>query len=116
LNAARGRQVSEQIWSALNKRREQDWVQQQFQALQARLQAVQLENMRLQQENVRLRQDNAEYERLPIGQWTRSRAWTGSSTIYEASWAYRRWGCAASSIRAQHSIRLLLPTCRFSLK
>jgi len=57
LNAARGRQVSEQIWSALNQRREQDWVQQQFQALQARLQAVQLEN-------VRLRQDNAEYERF----------------------------------------------------
>jgi len=64
LNAARGRQVSEQIWSALNQRREQDWVQQQFQALQARLQAVQLENVRLQQENVRLRQDNAEYERF----------------------------------------------------
>ena len=64
LNAARGRQVSEQFWSALSQRREQDWVQQQFQALQARLQAVQLENVRLQQENVRLRQDNAEYERF----------------------------------------------------
>jgi len=64
LNSALGQQVSEQIWSALNKRREQDWVQQQFQALQARLQAVQLENVRLQQDNVRLRQDNAEYERF----------------------------------------------------
>jgi len=64
LNSALGQQVSEQIWSALNKRREQDWVQQQFQALQARLQAVQLENVRLQQESVRLRQDNAEYERF----------------------------------------------------
>jgi len=64
LNAARGRQVSEQFWSAVNRRQEQDWVQQQFQALQARLQAVQLENMRLQQENVRLQQDNAEYERF----------------------------------------------------
>jgi len=64
LNSALGQQVSEQIWSGLNERREQDWMQQQFQALQARLQAVQLENMRLQQENVRLRQDNAEYERF----------------------------------------------------
>ncbi len=64
LNSALGQQVSEKIWSGLNKRREQDWVQQQFQALQAQLQAVQLENMRLQQENVRLRQDNAEYERF----------------------------------------------------
>jgi len=64
LNAVRGRQVSEQFWSAVNQRQEQDWVQQQFQALQARLQAMQLENMRLQQENVRLRQDNAEYERF----------------------------------------------------
>jgi len=64
LNAARGRQVSEQFWSAVNRRQEQDWVRQQFQALQARLQAVQLENMRLQQENVRLRQDNAKYERF----------------------------------------------------
>jgi len=64
LNSALGQQVSEQIWSGLNKRREQDWVQQQFQALQARLQAVQMENMRLQQENVRLRQDNAEYEKF----------------------------------------------------
>ena len=64
LNAARGRQVSEQFWSALSQRREQDWVQQQFQALQARLQTVQFENIRLQQENVRLRQDNAEYERF----------------------------------------------------
>lgn len=64
LNSALGQQVSEQIGSGLNKRREQDWVQQQFQALQARLQAVQMENMRLQQENVRLRQDNAEYEKF----------------------------------------------------
>ena len=64
LNAARGLQVSEQFWSALSQRREQDWVQQQFQALQARLQTVQFENIRLQQENVRLRQDNAEYERF----------------------------------------------------
>jgi len=64
LNAARGRQVSEQFWSAVNRRQEQDWVQQQFQALQARLQAMQLENMGLQQENVRLRQNNAEYERF----------------------------------------------------
>ena len=64
LNAVRGRQVSEQFWSAVNQRQEQDWVQQQLQALQARLQAMQLENMRLQQENVRLRQDNAEYERF----------------------------------------------------
>jgi len=64
LNSALGQQVSEKIWSGLNKRREQDWVQQQFQALQARLQAVQLENMRLQQDNVRLRQNNAEYERF----------------------------------------------------
>jgi len=64
LNTALGEQVSKEIWSALNKRREQDWVQQQFQALQARLQAVQLENVRLQQENVRLQQDNAEYERF----------------------------------------------------
>ena len=64
LNAARGQQVSEQFWSAVNQRQEQDWVQQQFQALQARLQAVQLENVRLQQDNVRLRQDNAEYERF----------------------------------------------------
>jgi len=64
LNSALGQQVSERIWSGLNKRREQDWVQQQFQALQARLQAVQLENMRLQQENVPLRHDNAEYERF----------------------------------------------------
>lgn len=64
LNTALGEQVSKEIWSSLNRRREQDWVQQQFQALQARLQAVQLENARLQQENVRLRQDNAEYERF----------------------------------------------------
>jgi len=64
LNAARGRQVSEQFWSAVNRRQEQDWVQQQFQALQAQLQAAQLQNMHLQQENVRLRQDNAEYERF----------------------------------------------------
>ncbi len=64
LNSALGQQASEQIWSALNKRREQDWVQQQFQALQARLQVVQLENVRLQQESVRLRQDNAEFERF----------------------------------------------------
>lgn len=63
-NAARGRQVSEQFWSAVSQRREQDWMQQQFQALQAQLQAIQLENVRLQQENVRLRQDNAEYERF----------------------------------------------------
>jgi len=63
-NAARGRQVSEQFWSAVNQRQEQDWVQQQFQALQARLQAVQFENMRLQQENMRFRHDNAEYERF----------------------------------------------------
>ncbi len=64
LNTALGEQVSKEIWSALNQRREQDWVQQQFQALQARLQAVQLENVRLQQDNVRVRQDNAEYERF----------------------------------------------------
>ena len=64
LNTALGEQVSKEIWSSLNRRREQDWVQQQFQALQARLQAFQLENARLQQENVRLRQDNAEYERF----------------------------------------------------
>jgi len=64
LNAALGEQVSKEIWSALNKRREQDWVQQQLQALQAQLQAAQLQNMHLQQENVRLRQDNAEYERF----------------------------------------------------
>jgi len=64
LNSALGQQVSEKIWSGLNNRREQDWVQQQFQALQARLQVVQLENMRLQQDNVRLRQNNAEYERF----------------------------------------------------
>ena len=64
LNTARGRQVSEQFWSAVSQRREQDWVQQQFQALQARLQAVQFENIRLQQENVHLRQNTAEYERF----------------------------------------------------
>ena len=64
LNTALGQQVSEQVWSALNQRREQDWVQQQFLALQARLQAVQSENVRLQQDNARLRQDNAEYERF----------------------------------------------------
>ncbi len=64
LNAARGRQVSEQFWSAVNRRQEQDWVQQQFQALQAWLQAIQLENVRLQQDNVRLQQDNAEHERF----------------------------------------------------
>jgi len=64
VNTVRGRQVSEQFWSAVNRRREQDRVEQQFQALQARLQAVQLENVRLQQDNVRLRQNNAEYERF----------------------------------------------------
>jgi len=64
LNAALGEQVSKEICSALNQRREQDWVQQQFQALQAQLQAIQLENMRLQQDNACLRQDNAEYERF----------------------------------------------------
>jgi len=48
----------------VSQRREQDWVQQQFQALQARLQAVQFENIRLQQENVHLRQNTAEYERF----------------------------------------------------
>ena len=64
LNAARGRQISEQFWSAVSQRQKQDWVQQQFQALQAQLQAVQLENARLQQDNVRLHQDNAEYERF----------------------------------------------------
>jgi len=64
LNAALGEQVSKEMWSALNKRREQDWAHQRLQALQARLQATQLQNMHLQQENVRLRQDNAEYERF----------------------------------------------------
>jgi len=64
LNAARGRQISEQFWSAVSQRQKQDWVQQQFQALQARLQAVQFENIRLQQENVHLRQNTAEYERF----------------------------------------------------
>ncbi len=64
LNSALGQQVSERIVSGLNRRREQDWVQPQFQALQAQLQAVQLENVRLQQDNVRLRQSNSEYEKF----------------------------------------------------
>ena len=64
LNTALGEQVSKEIWSSLTRRREQDWVQQQFQALQAQLQVAQLENVRLQQDNVRLRQDNVEYERF----------------------------------------------------
>lgn len=63
-NAARDQQFSEQVLSVLNQRREQNWVQGQFQALQVQLQAVQLENMRLQQENARLRQENARYERF----------------------------------------------------
>lgn len=64
LNTALGEQVSKEIWSSLTRRREQDWVQQQFQLLQAQLQAAQLENVRLQQDNLRLRQDDAEYERF----------------------------------------------------
>ncbi len=54
-NAARGRQVSEQLWSALNQCREQDWALQQSQTLQAQLQAALQEIHRLRQENAELR-------------------------------------------------------------
>ena len=67
-NAARGRQVSEQICAGLsaglNRRREQDRAQQQHAAQQGLIQAMQLQILQLQQENARLRQDNAEYERF----------------------------------------------------
>lgn len=71
LNAARGRQVSEEIWSALNQRGQQNWEQQQWQALQRQLQATlaqlhaaQLEITRLQQENGQLRHEHAELSRF----------------------------------------------------
>lgn len=64
LNAALGQQVSEQIWSGLNRRREQDWVHRQPDAQQGLIQAMQMQILQLQQENARLRQDNAEYERF----------------------------------------------------
>lgn len=71
VNAARGRQVSEEIWSALNQRRQQNQEQQQWQALQGQLQATQaqlhaaqLEITRLQQENGQVRQEHAELSRF----------------------------------------------------
>ncbi len=71
LNAALGEQVSQQFWSALHQRSQQNRVQQQSQALHGQLQATlaalhaaQLEIMRLQQENGRLRKEHAELSRF----------------------------------------------------
>ena len=71
VNAARGRQVSEEIWSSLNQRRQQSQQQHQWNALQGQLQATlaqlhaaQLEITRLQQENGHLRQEHSELSRF----------------------------------------------------
>lgn len=71
LNAALGEQVSQQFWSAVRQRGQQNREQQQWQALQGQLQATlaqlhaaQLEITRLQQENGRLRHEHAELSRF----------------------------------------------------
>lgn len=63
-NAARGQQVSEQIYAGLSRRREQGWAQRQYDAQQGLIQAMQIQILQLQQENARLRQHNSEYERF----------------------------------------------------